>query len=161
MTDDASIRLLLEQEGPYAFKVSFDGTALEALHTDEATPLGGGTGPGPSDLLLAGVANCLSASLLFALRKFKNVPGPIRAEITGRKERNAAGRWRIPRADVTITLSDKAANLGNFERVMAQFEEFCIVTQSVREGIAVDVTVIDADGAVFVPGSSSKGETGG
>jgi len=160
MTEDASVRLLLEQEGPYAFKVSFEGTALEALHTDEAPPLGGGTGPGPSDLLLAGVANCLSASLLFALRKFKNAPGPIRAEITGRKERNAGGRWRIPRAGVTITLSDKAADLGNFERVMAQFEEFCIVTQSVREGIAVDVTVIDAEGVAFVPGTSSKGEAG-
>ena len=157
MTEDQGIRLLLEQEGPYAFKVSFDGTALEALHTDEATPLGGGTGPGPSDLLLAAVANCLSASLLFALRKFKNAPGPIRAEITGRKERNASGRWRIPRADVVITLSDKAADLGNFERVMAQFEEFCIVTQSVREGIAVDVRVVDADGVAFVPGVPSLG----
>ena len=160
MTDDASIRLLLEQEGPYAFKVSFEGQGLEALHTDESPPLGGGTGPGPSDLLLAGVANCLSASMLFALRKFKNVPGPIRAEITGRKERNASGRWRIPRAEVTITLSDKAADLGNFERVMAQCEEFCIVTQSVREGIAVDVTVVDAEGVAFVPGTSSKAEAG-
>ena len=157
MSEDDSIRLLLEQEGPYAFKVSFEGTALEALHTDEAQPLGGGTGPGPSDLLLASVANCLSASLLFALRKFKNAPGPIRAEITGRRERNANGRWRIPRADVVITLTDKAADLGNFERVMAQFEEFCIVTQSVREGIAVDVRVVDADGVAFVPGGPSLG----
>ena len=157
MTEDQGIRLLLEQEGPYAFKVSLEGTALEALHTDEAQPLGGGTGPGPSDLLLASVANCLSASLLFALRKFKNAPGPIRAEITGRRERNANGRWRIPRADVVITLSDKAADLGNFERVMAQFEEFCIVTQSVREGIAVDVRVVDADGVAFVPGVPSLG----
>ena len=157
MSEDDSIRLLLEQEGPYAFKVSFEGAALEALHTDEAQPLGGGTGPGPSDLLLAGLANCLSASLLFALRKFKNAPGPIRAEITGRKQRNANGRWRIPRADVIITLSDKAADLGNFERVMAQFEEFCIVTQSVREGIAVDVRVVDADGVAFVPGVPSLG----
>ena len=160
MSEDDSIRLLLEQEGPYAFKVSFEGTALEALHTDEAQPLGGGTGPGPSDLLLASVANCLSASLLFALRKFKNAPGPIRAEITGRRERNANGRWRIPRAEVTITLSDKAADLGTFERVMAQFEEFCIVTQSVREGIAVDVRVVDADGVAFVPGTPAKDDVG-
>ena len=160
MTEDQGIRLLLEQEGPYAFKVSFEGTALEALHTDEASPLGSGTGPGPSDLLLAAVANCLSASLLFALRKFKNAPGPISAEITGRKQRNANGRWRIPRAEVTITLSDKAADLGNFERVMAQFEEFCIVTQSVREGIVVDVTVIDADGVAFVPGTPAKDDVG-
>jgi len=160
MADDDGIRLLLEQEGPYAFKVTFEGKGLEALHTDEDPPLGGGSGPGPADLLLAGVVNCLSSSLLFALRKFKNTPGPIRAEITARKQRNTAGRWRIPRAQATITLSDRAADLGNFERVMAQFEEFCIVTQSVREGITVDVTVVDADGVVFVPTTPPKGETG-
>jgi len=61
MADIDGIRLLLEQEGPYAFKVSFEGAALEALHTDEAQPLGSGAGPGPADLLLAGLANCLCA----------------------------------------------------------------------------------------------------
>ena len=154
MSDTDGIRLVLEQEGPYAFKVSFDGTALEALHTDEPAPLGGGAGPNPSALLLAGVANCLSASLVFALRKFKNSPGPIRAEITARKERNAEGRWRIPRAEVVITLADKAAALEHFDRVLAQFEQFCIVTQSVRDGMAVEVSVIDADGQRYVPGGA-------
>lgn len=154
MSDTDGIRLVLEQEGPYAFKVSFDGTALEALHTDEPAPLGAGSGPNPSALLLAGVANCLSASLVFALRKFKNDPGPIRAEITARKERNAEGRWRIPRAEVVITLADKAAALEHFDRVLAQFEQFCIVTQSVRDGMAVEVSVIDADGHRYVPGAS-------
>ncbi|MFN7182774.1 MAG: OsmC family protein [Thermomonas haemolytica] len=147
------IRLLLEQEGPYAFRISFEGTGLEALHSDESAPLGGGAGPNPSHLLLAGVANCLSASLVFALRKFKNAPGPIRTEIVAHKARNAAGRWRIPRAEVTIRLADPAAKLEHFERVLAQFEEFCIVTQSVREGMQVDVKVVDAEGAEFIPGN--------
>ncbi len=153
MSENDRIRLVLEQEGPYAFKVSFDGTGLEALHTDEAAPLGAGAGPNPSALLLAGVANCLSASLVFALRKFKNAPGPIRAEITARQERNAQGRWRIPRAEVVITLADRAGELEHFERVLGQFEQFCIVTQSVRGGIEVDVAVVDANGARFVPGA--------
>ena len=152
MSDNDDIRLLLEQEGPYAFKVNFEGSGLEALHTDEPAPLGEGSGPGPSVLLLAAVANCLSASLVFALRKFKNTPGPIRAEITARKQRSAEGRWRIPRAEVVITLVDNAADLEHFERVMAQFEQFCIVTQSVREGIEVDVRVVDAAGVSHVPG---------
>lgn len=151
-TDD--IRLVLEQEGPYAFKVNFEGTALDALHTDEPAPLGAGGGPNPSALLLAAVANCLGASLLFALRKFRNQPGPIQVGITARKERNAEGRWRIPRAEVSITLSDKAAGLEHFERVLAQFEQFCLVTQSVRDGIAVDVRVIDADGVVHLTGNA-------
>ena len=153
MSDDGGIRLVLEQEGPYAFKVSFDGTALEALHTDESTPLGAGAGPNPTHLLLASIANCLSASLVFALRKFKNSPGSIRAEITARKERNAEGRWRIPRAEVLITLADSADTLQHFDRVLAQFEQFCIVTQSVREGVVVDVAIVDAEGRRHVPGT--------
>jgi uncharacterized OsmC-like protein len=154
MSDNDDIRLLLEQEGPYAFRVNFEGSGLDALHTDEPAPLGAGAGPNPSMLLLAAVANCVSASLVFALRKFKNAPAPIRAEITARKQRNAEGRWRIPRAEVVITLADKAADLEHFDRVMAQFEQFCIVTQSVRQGIEVDIAVVDAAGTRFVPGAT-------
>ena len=156
MSEDDGIRLLLEQEGPYAFRISFEGAGLDALHSDESAPLGGGAGPNPSHLLLASVANCLSASLLFALRKFKNAPGPIRTEIVAHKARNEAGRWRIPRAEVVITLADSAATLAHFDRVLAQFEQFCIVTQSVREGMQVDVRIIDADGTEYVPGGAGK-----
>ena len=154
MSEDGGIHLLLEQEGPYAFRISFEGTVLGALHTDEPAPLGAGAGPNPSQLLLAGVANCLSASLVFALRKFKNNPGPIRTRITAHRERNAQGRWRLPRAEVEIQLADPAASLEHFDRVLAQFEEFCIVTQSVREGMQVDVRIVDADGVRHVPGTA-------
>ena len=153
MSEDGGIHIVLEQEGPYAFKVNFEGTALEALHTDESAPLGAGGGPNPSAMLLTSVANCLGASLLFALRKFRNEPSPIRAEIVAHRVRNAEGRWRIPHADVTIRLGDKAADIEHFDRVLAQFEQFCIVTQSVREGVSVDVKIIDADGAAHVPGT--------
>ncbi|WP_256645612.1 OsmC family protein [Thermomonas paludicola] len=157
MSEDDGIRLLLEQDGPYAFRISFEGTDLDALHTDESAPLGAGAGPNPSHLLLAGVSNCLSASLLFALRKFKNAPGPIRTEIVAHKARNENGRWRIPRAEVAIHLSDAAAGLEHFDRVLGQFEEFCIVTQSVREGMQVEVRIIDAAGAEYVPGGAEAG----
>ena len=153
MSESPGIRLTLQQEGPYAFRVSFEGTDLDAMLTDEPAPLGEGRGPNPSALLLSGVANCLASSLLFALRKFKNAPGPLRAEIVAHKARNAEGRWRIPRAEVVLHLSDKAADLEHFERVLTQFEQFCIVTQSVREGVEVGVRVIDADGVEFVPAS--------
>ena len=147
--EQTGVRIVLEQEGPYAFKVSFEGTDIDPLFTDESPPLGEGRDPNPSALLLAGIANCLSASLLFALRKFKNAPGPIRAEIVGEKLRNAEGRWRIPRAQVSIQLSDAAEALEHLPRVIAQFEQFCVVTQSVREGIEVDVSIRDASGRVL------------
>ena len=156
MSDAHPMRVILEQQGPYSFRIDFEGAAFASLRSDEPVPLGAGEGPNPSELLLASIANCLSASLLFALRKFKNAPGPIRTEILASKARNENGRWRIPRAEVAIHLSEPAAGLERFDRVLAQFEEFCIVTQSVREGMQVDVRIVDADGAEYVPGGAGE-----
>jgi organic hydroperoxide reductase OsmC/OhrA len=148
MSEPNEIRVVLTQQQGYAFLVDF-GDALPDLLTDEPAPLGAGSGPNPSRLLLAAIANCLSASLVFALRKFKNQPGPIRAEIVGELVRNAEGRWRIPKAEVEIHLAEAPGELEHLDRVLDQFEQFCVVTQSVRDGIDVAVTVRDAEGRVL------------
>ncbi|WP_411832344.1 OsmC family protein [Pseudoxanthomonas mexicana] len=143
------IRITLEQESDFAFRVSFDDTALAPLLTDEPAPLGRDQGPNPSRLLLAAVANCLAASLLFALRKHRNAPGPIHAEICALPMRNKHGRWRIASARATLKLPGHNADYHNLDRVLAQFEDFCIVTQSVRQGIDVEVNVVDGEGRVL------------
>lgn len=66
---------LVQQDG-YRFEARLDNPAIPVLVTDEQPPLGTDSGPNPSRLLCTAIANCLSASLLFALRKFKNEPGP-------------------------------------------------------------------------------------
>ena len=121
------------------------------MHTDESTALGW-RGPQPGAPVAGGDRQLPSASLVFALRSSRTAAS-IRAEITARKERNAEGRWRIPRAEVLITLADSADTLQHFDRVLAQFEQFCIVTQSVREGVVVDVAIVDAEGRRHVPGT--------
>ncbi|MDP1697804.1 MAG: OsmC family protein [Xanthomonadaceae bacterium] len=146
MSEGAQISISLEQTGDYEFRIRFEGSAVDDLTTDEPAPLGHDNGPNPSRLLLAAVANCLSASLLFALRKFKNQPGALRTTATAHTERDAEGRWRIPRADVVLHLAEPAAQYQNLDRILAQFENFCVVTQSVRAGIAVAVRVCDAKG---------------
>jgi organic hydroperoxide reductase OsmC/OhrA len=143
------ITLELVQQANYRFEVHFDNPALPTLVTDEPAPLGGDAGPNPARLLGAAVANCLAASLLFAMRKFKNEPGPLRAVATVELARNARSRLRIDRIGVDLILGDVGADLQSMDRVLAQFEEFCIVTQSVRAGIAVDVRVLDRDGLVL------------
>lgn len=150
MTIERPIRVTLEQEDGYAFRIRFDDDALPPLLADEAAPLGTGRGPNPARLLLAAIANCLSASLLFALRKYHNAPGPLRAEITAAPMRNAEGRWRIPKAFVEIRLAEGGEAHAQLERILAQFEQFCLVTQSVREGVEVEVTVKDAHGRVLL-----------
>lgn len=151
---DESIRITLRQQADYRFEVGFDGTAIPPLSTDEPPPLGTGTGPNPARLLGTAVANCLSASLLFALRKFGNEPGPLQTTCTFAPERNAQGRLRIPRIAVEIRLGVKWADLKHAQRALAQYEDFCVVTQSVRGGIDVSVRVLDSTGAAFTAESS-------
>lgn len=148
MSGEQLIELSLEQVEDYEFRVRFDGTAIPDLATDEGAPLGHDAGPNPSRLLAASVANCLAASLLFALRKFKDAPGKLSAKVSAHLTRNEHGRLRVTRVTVDLQLADAASALEHVERALAQFEDFCIVTESVRQGIAVDVQVRDATGTV-------------
>jgi organic hydroperoxide reductase OsmC/OhrA len=50
---------------------------------------------------------------------------------------------------VRLELGRPAAELEHLERVLAQFEAFCTVSMSVRQGIAIHVQVQDATGAVL------------
>jgi organic hydroperoxide reductase OsmC/OhrA len=149
MSDESLVEVTLEQTGPYEFRVRFDGTSIPDLLTDENPPLGADTGPNPSRLLAVSVANCLSASLLFALRKYKNQPGKLVTKSRATLSRNEQGRLRIAHVAVDLHLADAADTLLQAERALAQFENFCIVTESVRQGIAVTVNVHDKAGNVI------------
>jgi uncharacterized OsmC-like protein len=149
MSESDTIRLTVTQESDYAFRVAFDDTPLAPLLVDEAPPLGGGKGPDPARLLAAAIGNCLGASLLFALRKFKNAPGTIVARVRVDHARNEQGRLRIGKVAVEITLPEAASEYAQIERILAQFEAFCTVTESVRAGVPVEVTVRDGTGAVL------------
>ncbi|WP_417442783.1 OsmC family protein [Idiomarina abyssalis] len=127
----------------YKFLVDFG--SYGELVSDEPEPLGEGQGPNPSRILAASVANCLAASLMFALRKFKDEPGKVSAKVKGHLDR-VDGRWRIVSMDVDIKLGNASATLSHLERALEQFEDFCVVTQSVRNGIDVNVKVEDSDG---------------
>lgn len=148
MSETEGFTLTLTQESDYAFRIEFDDTQIPALHTDEPSPLGGDSGPNPSRMLVAAVANCLGASLLFSLRKFKNTPGTVVIRTQARLRRNEQKQLRIAHIDVAIELPEAAAEYAHFERLLQQFEDFCVVTESVRTGVEVDVTVRDGTGAI-------------
>lgn len=136
----------LEQQQGFEFLVRFDWPVAE-LKVDEPEPLGKRAGPNAARLVAAAVANCLSASLVFCLRtKFKQNPGPVRAMATGRLERNERGRYRIAGIDVVLSISERRGELPHQERCIEQFEDFCIVTESIRAGIPVSVSVVDGTG---------------
>jgi len=63
--------------------------------------------------------------------------------------RNANNRLRIGRIAVDLHLGVMASKVNMLDRILGQFEEFCIVTQSVRAAIPVDVRVLDKAGTVL------------
>ena len=140
--DQHTFRASLQLLNHYKFEVDFG--EMGQLYTDEPPPLGTGQGPNPGTLLITAIANCLAASLLFALRKFHHDPGQLRADVIGSMQRQD-GRWRVSQVKVSLYLQKPIADPSQLQRALAQFEDFCIVTQSVRQGIPVQVSVLDAD----------------
>jgi len=143
---DAVQTVRLTQVHDYQFDVDF-GTSGPLLRSDEPPPLGQGVGPSPVQLLASAVGNCLSASLLFALRKFKQLPEPLSCQVEAEVGRNAEGRMRVLSMTATLTLGVPAASLDHLDRALGGFESYCTVTQSVSPAIPVSVNVFDALGA--------------
>jgi len=147
MSDDPTIQL--RHQADYRFEIDFDEGRSPTLVTDLGPPLGRAAGPDPEKLLASAVATCLSSSLLFALRKNGNEAPPMHTVAAPVLARNAQKRLRVGRLDVEIRLGVPAAALQSLEKILATFEEFCVVTQSVRAGVPVNLRVLDSTGALL------------
>lgn len=143
---DTPVIVRMSQRHDYQFDNAF-GEAVPALLTDEPAPLGQGAGPSPTQLLASAVGNCLSASLLFALRKYKQAAQPLACEVTLNTGRNAEKRLRVLGMTARLTLGAPAEAIEHLDRILGSFEDFCTVTGSVRTAIPVEVQVFDAHGA--------------
>jgi organic hydroperoxide reductase OsmC/OhrA len=139
---DTAFTITLEQIKDYKFTVNFDKETMQHLTMDEPPPIGTGEGPNSSRLLASAVGHCLSASLLFCLEKSRIPLKHFSTTVHTTLGRNEAGRWRVHNINVNL----RADPLNEDDRVrmrrcIEMFEDFCIVTQSVRKGIDVKVAV--------------------
>ncbi len=132
----------LEQVEDYEFRVRFDKPSLPDLTLDEPPPLGRERGPSPARILAASVAACLSSSLLFCANKARVRLTKIHTEVSLEIVRNENKRLRIGRMEVVIDPHIPDSEKDNAQRCLGLFEDFCVVTQSVREGIGIDVRVV-------------------
>lgn len=126
----------------YKFHIQFDKEKNGDLYMDEPKPLGNAEYPNAGKFLAAAVGNCLCASLSFCVRRHHAEMLSLSAEVFTTMTRNEKGRLRITNISVKIlpTVSDPKM----LERCRDMFQEFCIVTESVRAGIPVDVSVVEA-----------------
>jgi uncharacterized OsmC-like protein len=139
----------LEQQEDYAFRVKFDLKKAEDIIMDEPPPLGERNGPNASRLLAAAAANCLSASLMFCMAKEDVPSNEVTTEVTCTMVRNDKKRLRVGRLDVKITAGDELLSSKKSDRCLALFEDFCVVTASIRDGIPVGVEVVNQAGELL------------
>ena len=132
--------LKVERVDGYEFRVRFDKEHYPEMRLDEPPPLGRDAAPNPARVLAVAIANCLAASLLFCMNRARKPLDGISAVVRMSMVRNESKRLRIGRVEVVL----HPAIEGGMEALapcLDTFEEFCVVTQSVRAGIPVEVRV--------------------
>lgn len=131
----------LDLTGVYAQSVNWGVADAPNLTIDEPTPLGENLGPSPARVLAAALASCLGASLLFCLRKSHVDVMGLHTTASVELARNEQGRLRIGSITVRLEPIVPHDQQPRMARCLEVFEDYCIVTASVRASVPVNVSV--------------------
>ncbi|SYZ73142.1 OsmC family protein [Candidatus Zixiibacteriota bacterium] len=143
--EEKLLKVTMERIKDFEFNIKFEPHMAELL-MDEPSPLGADKGPNASRVLSAAIGNCLTASLLFCLQKARIEVGNVKTEVTTALHRTDKGRLRIGNSEVAIRMDIGTEAPNRMGQCIRLFEDFCVVTQSVRKGIPVAVKVQNQDG---------------
>ena len=149
MSEEGRFTIHLQQQEGFQINVAFDWKRVPDLLMDEPPPLGEQQGPNASRMLAAAAANCLSASLLYCVFKEEPPEGCLRAEATCIMVRNERKRLRIGGLEIRLIVTDAVKQAPRFGRCKELFEDFCVVSASIRQGIPMRVTVVDEQGEIL------------
>jgi organic hydroperoxide reductase OsmC/OhrA len=138
---EITAKITLSLQHDLAFLANFDIPELPSLMTDEPASTGGANeGPNASRLLAVAVGNCLSSSLAFCLKRAKIELESLRTDVEVRITRNEKGYLRVKQMKVDLHPEFASPDdLKKSEKCRQVFQDYCIVTESVRKGIPVEV----------------------
>ena len=137
---ESDVTTLKRVEG-YKFKAEFDAEGIPDLIVDESKPIGESSAPNPTRLLSVAVGHCLSSSLLYCLAKARIPVVNLETTVKTTLGRNEQGYLRVKNLDVQMHLNVDEKDKPRLSRCLDIFENYCTVTQSVRNGIAVTVNI--------------------
>jgi len=138
---DNDFTIALTLEGDYTQTVDFGLPGVPPLTVDEPPPAGAGAGPNPSRLLASAIGSCLAASLTFCMRKARVEVRGVRTTVRGSLTRNERGRLRVAALHVRLEPVVPVEQHDRVPRCLELFEDFCVVTASVRQGVPITVDV--------------------
>lgn len=130
------------QEMKFSVELEFISNMEFKVKFDITKEVGGEEkGPSASRLLASAIGNCLSASLIFCMRKSKIEFSSLKTIVNGKIERDENNLLRVKEINVELFPKVMEEDLDKLEKCKAIFERYCIVTESVRKGIKVNVEV--------------------
>ena len=149
MVHEHPVRLKISLKQDMTFKWIIPSTTQELIIDETIDESIRKVGPDAASLLGLAVSSCLSASLLFCLSKKNLSIDDLTGEIEVAFKKNEKGYTRIEK--IKVKLSPKTADpevlkrLSQCTKILKNgkmlFEESCIITPSVIEGIDVEVQV--------------------
>jgi organic hydroperoxide reductase OsmC/OhrA len=141
MSDIHSHQLNLRLVTKYRVMAEFpEVSGTPSLLFDERPPVGDGQGPNAATVLGAAIGDCLSATLMHCLIRAHVDVKALTATVVTRVARNQTGRYRISGIEVELCPTLPPGERAGLERCQAIFQDYCTVTESVREGIPVTVS---------------------
>ncbi len=146
--ENTVVDIKLEQD--MIFKVNLGSDKIKELFIDET--LGEKSqvwGPDAAQLLAMALLGCLNASFLFCLQKRNLTVDELEAQAEVSFKKIEKGYTRVDKIDVKIVPKTKnPVTLKRINQCIKKmksgnmfFEETCIITESVRQGINVNVDV--------------------
>ncbi|WNZ29215.1 MAG: OsmC family protein [Candidatus Bathyarchaeota archaeon] len=138
---EKSIVTKLQLVDNYQFNTEFDIEYLPNIILDEIIPDGEGAGPNPPRLLSAAVGHCMSTSLVYCLKKARVQINDIQTKVTTNLYRNDQKKIRIKSIDLEIQLEVNEEDKHRVPRCLKLFEDYCTVTQSIRNGVEINVDI--------------------
>jgi len=133
-----TVRLKLEKD--MIFKCDMGNMKVKECYIDDTNEEEFDTwGPNPSKLLASAVLGCMSASLVFCVGKKGLKFDDFESEAEYVAERNDKGFWRVKEINVKLkpTTNDESV-IKRLKHCEKFFEDYCVITQSVRQGITVN-----------------------
>jgi len=143
MSEPKKLNVGLSLEKEMIFKCELGEMKVKDCYIDEEHDVEAAMwGPNPSRMLGMAILGCLSASFIFCLKKKQLKLDDLKANAEVSVARNEKGFWRVKKIDVEIKMliEDPDARK-RADQCKKMFEQYCIVTQAVREGIDVEVNL--------------------
>ena len=143
MSEEFSSKVNISLEKEMIFKCDLGDIKVADCYIDESNVKEiDMLGPNPTKLLGMAILGCLSASFIFCIKKRNLTLNNLKAEGTVIISRNNKGFLRVKKIDVKI--NSKINNPKTLKRAKLckkMFENYCTITQSVRNGINVNVDI--------------------